>query len=108
MRGFLLYVQIVQMIISIALIVIILVQAKGSGGLEASLAARVACITPGAAWKGHCSTSRLGWRLPFSSSPLSACWLPEQRVHLSRLSSQGCSPADGAGEHPSACTRGAT
>ena len=33
MRGFLPYVQVVQMIISIALIVIILVQAKGSGGL---------------------------------------------------------------------------
>ncbi len=33
MQGFLPYVQIVQMIISIALIVVILVQAKGSGGL---------------------------------------------------------------------------
>lgn len=33
MQGFLPYVQIVQMIISVALIVIILVQAKGSGGL---------------------------------------------------------------------------
>jgi len=32
-QGFLPYVQIVQMIISVALIVIILVQAKGSGGL---------------------------------------------------------------------------
>ena len=33
MQGILPYVQIVQMIISVALIVIILVQAKGSGGL---------------------------------------------------------------------------
>lgn len=33
MQGFLPYVQITQMIISVALIVVILVQAKGSGGL---------------------------------------------------------------------------
>lgn len=33
MEGFVLYVQIIQIIISIALIVVILAQARGSGGL---------------------------------------------------------------------------
>ena len=33
MEGFLIYVQIIQIIISVALIAIILVQAKGQGGL---------------------------------------------------------------------------
>lgn len=33
MEGFTIYVQIIQIIISIALVVVILVQAKGTGGL---------------------------------------------------------------------------
>lgn len=33
MEGFTIYVQIIQIIISIALIVVILIQAKGTGGL---------------------------------------------------------------------------
>ena len=56
MEGFTIYVQIIQIIISISLIVVILVQAKGSGGLGGIFGGETGSIARGVVWRRPCST----------------------------------------------------